>query len=43
MYIPFNQEIVKVKSSKQSVYGISRYFDPKDVTGKYPKHKLIRK
>jgi len=30
-----NQEIIKVKSSNRIASGISRYFDLKDVTGKY--------
>lgn len=30
-----NQEIIKVKSTNRTTSGISRYFDLKDVTGKY--------
>ena len=30
-----NQEIVKVKSINRTTSGISRYFDLKDVSGKY--------
>ena len=35
-----NQEIIKVKSTNRTTSGISRYFDLKDATGKYPSTNL---
>ena len=36
-----NQEIIKVKSTNRTTSGISRYFDPKDATGKYSSTNLF--